>query len=205
MSKSKYADNVFINCPFDNKYKPILDAIIFTIFDCGYIARCALEIDDASQIRIEKIRYIISNSKFGIHDISRTEIDAKSKLPRFNMPLELGMFLSAKYFGTSRHKVKVCLVLDRQKFRYQKFISDIAGQDVQEHSNSTERVIAIIRNWLRSSSKRRTIPGGKEISRRYRLFKHDLPKLCKEIRIDEDELTFNDYTNIVSDWLVEAD
>jgi len=201
MPNLRYSENVFINCPFDKKYQKIFDAIIFAVFDCGYVARCALEINDASQIRIEKIKHIIANSKFGIHDISRTEPDEKSKLPRFNMPLELGMFLSAKQFGDKKQNIKVCLILDRKSFRYQRFISDIAGQDIQAHENRPEKAITTIRNWLRSSSKRKTIPGGREIYRRYRLFRKELPELCKEIRIDEDELTFNDYTNIVSDWL----
>jgi hypothetical protein len=40
----KYSSNVFINCPFDKEYKSILEALTFTISDCGYIPRCALEI-----------------------------------------------------------------------------------------------------------------------------------------------------------------
>lgn len=74
MARPRYADNVFVNCPFDTDYKPIFDAIVFAVFDCGYVARCALEIDDASQVRIDKIARIIAESKFSIHDISRTEL-----------------------------------------------------------------------------------------------------------------------------------
>lgn len=59
--KRDYAINVFINCPFDVEYLPIFRAIIFTVFDCGYIARCAREIDDSSEVRIDKIIKIISN------------------------------------------------------------------------------------------------------------------------------------------------
>lgn len=204
MPEQRYTENVFINCPFDQKYQTIFDAIVFAVFDCGYVARCALEIDNAADIRIEKIKHIIAGSKFGIHDISRTELNSKTKLPRFNMPLELGMFLSAKQFGDKKQKNKVCLILDRKEFRYHKFLSDIAGQDIRSHENSPEKVITIIRNWLRNSSKRKTIPGGKDVYRRYHLFRKDLPELCEEIRIEEDELTFNDYTNLVSDWLTES-
>ena len=42
---------------------------------------------------------IIKASRFGIHDVSRTESDKASALPRFNMPLELGFFLGARAFG----------------------------------------------------------------------------------------------------------
>ncbi len=49
-------------------------------------------------------------------------------LPRFNMPLELGIFLGAKRFGSQKQKQKNGLILDREKYRYQSFCSDIAGQ-----------------------------------------------------------------------------
>ena len=73
--------------------------MVFTVHDCGFIARCALEEEDASQVRIDKIYNIIAECRYGIHDISRTELDENSGLPRFNMPLELGIFLGAKKFG----------------------------------------------------------------------------------------------------------
>ena len=96
MESSHYNDNVFINCPFDSVYKPLFDAVVFAVLDCGFIPRCALEEDDASQVRIDKIYNIISDCRYGIHDISRIELDEPSGFPRFNMPLELGVFLGAR-------------------------------------------------------------------------------------------------------------
>jgi hypothetical protein len=99
--KPKYDDSVFVNCPFDSEYEPIFHAIVFSIHDCGYVARCALEADDSGDVRIEKILAIIDQCKLGIHDISRTELNEHS-LPRFNMPLELGLFLGASRFGQGK-------------------------------------------------------------------------------------------------------
>lgn len=203
MGQSNYSDNVFINCPFDEAYKPLFYSIVFTIFDCGFVARCALEMDDASQVRINKICDIISQCKYGIHDISRTKFDKKTKLPRFNMPLELGLFLGAKRFGDGKQDDKVCLILDSEPHRYQKFISNIAGQDIRAHNNQVKEVIKIVRNWLRTSSRRTTIPGGKAIFGRYKLFRRNLPSLCKKLRLEPEEMVFNDYTNIVYVWLKE--
>jgi hypothetical protein len=93
MSKNNYLNNVFINCPFDSDYLELRNALVFTIFDCGFIPRCALEEDDGGMVRFEKIKQIIKESKFGIHDLSRTELDIENYLPRFNMPLELGVFI----------------------------------------------------------------------------------------------------------------
>jgi len=123
MSKAPYSRSVFINCPFDEDYRQTFNAIIFTILNCGYVPRCAMEIEDAGETRISKICNIISECKFGIHDISRTELDQDSQLPRFNMPLELGMYFGAKRYGDKKQKQKTCLILDREQYRYQIFIT----------------------------------------------------------------------------------
>src|ERR1700686_3205317 len=145
-----YNVNVFINCPFDPAYKPLFNAIVFVTIYCGFRARCALEIDDGSQVRIDKIFAVIEECRFGIHDLSRTQLDKATGLPRFNMPLELGMFLGAKRFGDALQKRKLCLILDRDTYRYQKYISDIAGQDIRAHKSSEGNAISITRDWLRN-------------------------------------------------------
>ncbi len=198
---SKYNENVFINCPFDAAYKKLFNAIVFAVFDCGFVARCALEEDDGSQIRVLKIFDIISQCRLSIHDLSRVEADKSTKLPRFNMPLELGTFLGAKHFGSGGHKKKACLILDREKYRYQKFISDIAGQDIKAHKNDPRSIIGVVRDWLRTYSQV-SIPSGSIIwSRYHQLFENDLPQLCKELKLKPKELIFNDYVLLVSKWL----
>lgn len=201
MTDTNYSRNVFINCPFDGEYKQLFYAMIFTIFNCGYFPRCAMEIEDAGETRITKIFNIVSECKFGIHDISRTELDKEHGLPRFNMPLELGMYLGAKRYGDKKQKLKTCLVLDREQYRYQIYISDIAGQDIKSHNNDPLVLIPIIRNWLRNQSGRTTIIGGAEICTRYGVFAEDLPRLCEKLQLTIDELIFNDYRTIIEEWL----
>jgi hypothetical protein len=168
--------------------------------------RSALEIDDASQTRIDKIAALIEKCRWGIHDISRVELNEHG-LPRFNMPLELGLFLGAKRFGGAAQRRKSCLVLDADPFRYQKFISDIAGQDITPHGGDSIRIITAVRNWLSDSMPRRNpaIPGGIEIAKRFTRLQDDLPALCKELRIEVQEMTFADYTRIVSAWLLDSE
>lgn len=197
--KSNYAIDVFINCPFDRQYKPLYNAIIFSVFYCGFRARCTREVNDGGQVRIEKIFKIISECKYGLHDISRTSLDSKNNLPRFNMPFELGVFLGSKRFDAKRKKV--CLILDTKPHRYQKFLSDVAGQDIQDHGNKEKKLITIVRDWLSDASARTTVPGGAEIDRRYKCFLQDLPKICKKCKLRINELTFNDYARIVSEWI----
>ena len=90
---AKYTDHVFVNCPFDADYKPMFDAIVFAVTDLGLVARSAREEDDGGESRLVKIQRIIEECKYGVHDISAVELDSVNKLPRFNMPLELGLFL----------------------------------------------------------------------------------------------------------------
>jgi hypothetical protein len=89
--------NVFINCPFDPVFAPMFEAIVFCIHALGFQARCALERLDSSQVRIQKIIQLIRMSRYSIHDLSRTELDDIHGLPRFNMPLELGIDLGCKH------------------------------------------------------------------------------------------------------------
>jgi len=201
MARNDYAQRVFINCPFDSEYKPLFEAIVFAVLSCGFRPRCALEIDDSSEVRIDRIFKIIAECKYGIHDISRTQVTSASGLPRFNMPLELGMFLAAKRFGKGKQRRKVCLVLDTMPYQYQQFISDIAGQDIQVHNNSAREAITVVRNWLRNASRSTILPGGMEIYRRFQLFEQKLPALCVELKVQRNELTFNDSVSIISNWL----
>jgi len=196
-----YEDNVFINCPFDDEYKPIFDAVIFAVHDAGFIARCALEISDAAQNRFEKIVETISECKYGIHDISRTELDPINSLPRFNMPLELGIFLGCNKFGGTKNRMKMCMILDKEQYRYQKFISDIAGQDIFAHDNDPKKAIEKVRNWLRIASRRNNIPGGAKIYERYTRFEKDLPDICRVLNVRIEELTFVDFTYVITEWL----
>ena len=197
-----YERSVFVNCPFDEKYRHLFEAVVFAVHDCGYIARCSLEVDDASEVRIEKITKIISDCRFGLHDISRTETDSATGLPRFNMPFELGLFFGAKRFGRAEQKSKICLILDVEQYRYQKFLSDIAGQDIAAHDGDIGNAIRCVRDWLSDAMpKSIRIPGGKAMATRYGVFRDELPATCERIHLSIDELTFNDYLAQVEDWL----
>jgi len=178
----------------------LFHSIVFTVIHCGFRARCAQEIDDSGQVRIDKILKIVEDCQYGIHDLSRTELDRSSRLPRFNMPLELGLFLGAKRFGASLQRRKTCLILDRQPHRYQKFISDIAGQDIRSHQRKDKQAVKMTRDRL-STSSGRTIPGDDYIYRQYAKINSELPALCRSLRLRKSELTFNDFANIVTNWV----
>ncbi len=159
---ANYDRNVFINCPFDDQYQPLFYAIVFAVNDMGFRSRCAKDESNAGKGRIEKIQDLIAQCKYSIHDISRVDLDPINNLPRFNMPLELGLDLGCKQYGRPYHQEKVILVMDTEQYRYQKYISDLAGRDPVAHHNDDEQVINEVRNWLRREldPKRVKTPGG---------------------------------------------
>lgn len=132
--------------------------------------------NDAAEARIKTIPRTIGECMIGIHDISRTELDAVNQLPRFDMPLELGIHLGARYYGSRKHRGKACLVVDRERYRYQNFTSDIAGQDVSTHDDDAEQCIGVVRDVLndhngsapypRATCSLRSTPGSKQFFRR---------------------------------------
>jgi hypothetical protein len=200
---ANYAKNVFINCPFDDTYEPIFNAIVFAVNDMGFRPKSAKDESNAGNVRFNKIQDLISTCKYSIHDISRTELDVATGLPRFNMPLELGLDLGCKRYGQSYHQEKVILILDVNRFRYRDFISDIAGQDIEEHRSEDQEAINAVRNWLRLELDPNLVitPGGAAIYRRYINFQATLPAICAKLAWDIDDLPFSDFSWAVADWI----
>ncbi len=200
-----YEHNVFINCPFDDAYGPLRDALVFAIMFCRLRPRCALEASNAGTTRIDKIVAIIRECRWGIHDISRTEPNAAG-LPRFNMPFEPGLFLGAHRFGGRAQKAKSCLVLDRDPFRFQSFLSDIGGQDIASHGDEPDRAIAAVRNWLAAELREQAprLASGATSAARFAAFKSDLPRICQGMGLEPSALTFTDTCETVSEWLIQS-
>lgn len=205
MARARYEDCVFLNVPFDRRYEPFLRALVFTVHDCGFVARCAREVDNSGQVRVEKIFELIAQSQLGIHDISRTSLDAKHRLPRFNMPLELGVFLGAARFGAGQQRKKLCLVLDREPYRYQKYCSDISGQDIRAHHGRVNDLVKSVRDWLSSHliGHNIQVPGHGTVFARYTAFKRQLPAQCAALQLQAGELLFNEYRTLVVGWLLD--
>lgn len=191
----------FINCPFDAEYLPLFHAMIFTLIYCRFRPRCALELDNGADVRISKIKKIISECRFGVHDISRTELDATTKLPRFNMPLELGLFLGAQHYGGPGQDDKYCLILDRTPHRFQKFMSDIAGQDIRAHDDTTTGLIRQLRNWLKTCQSGTSMPGEIHIETHYNKFRRSFPAIADDMGLNHERIEFGDFVDIVRIWI----
>jgi hypothetical protein len=143
-----FAKNVFLNCPFDEDYLPLLRPALYTILHLGLTPKIALANPDSGQPRIERIIAIIQDSKFAIHDISRLQATKVGEYFRLNMPLELGIDIGCRRFKSGKWRQKRCLILETKKYRYQAAISDISNSDIASHANRPINVVREIRNWL---------------------------------------------------------
>ncbi len=169
----EYDKNVFINCPFDSDYWPLLKAMVFSLLYVDLIPRLALEDTDSSKVRLNKIFSIIEQCRYGIHDLSRITPTKTSEFFRLNMPFELGADFGCRRFNFS-YSNKSFLVLAKEKYKYMQAISDLNGIDIKHHQNKAEVIVDRLREWIVETVKLKNVDGSLTIWRQYLLFQTKL-------------------------------
>lgn len=180
----------------------MLRALLFTVVDCGFEPRIASESSDSGEIRIEKIKNLIRESRYSIHDISRMEALKKGEIPRFNMPFELGLDLGCRDFGSGRLSEKKCLILEKEQHRYRKSLSDISGNDIKSHNSTPETLIRRVRDWIVETTSSKA-PSGTRIWHRFNVFYTDfIAALRKSDYAEKDieEMPVVEFIGFVKDW-----
>jgi hypothetical protein len=165
-----------------------------------------LDSTDGAEIRISKIADMIAHCDWGIHDLSRVELSS-GKLPRFRMPLELGLHLGARLIGTGQHRRKRALILETKSHRYDEMLSDISGQVIEAHGKNVNEAIAIVRNWLSDhrSAQQPPLPGARALQKDYGRFKREVVAILKRRRLDPlRKITHSDYLFAVRDWIANS-
>ena len=194
--------NIFINCPFDEEYEPILKAMIFCIVYLEYKPLLS-ETRNSAESRISGILDLVENAKYSIHDLSRMESTRKNELARFNMPFELGIDIGCKRFGNQSQKEKNILILDKIKYRYQNAISYISGSDISIHNEEPEKAIQQVRNWIRKIHGHQ-IASANKIWRLYNEFKGDFFVLTQNDELspaDIREMPWGEYCYYIQEWI----
>lgn len=142
---SARARSVFINCPFDEEYAPLFDAVVCATVCCGFIPRSALESGTVSETRVARIVRALVGSKYSIHDLSRCTGEGSENTARFNMPLELGMAMARRFLDpSSEHD---WLVLVPEGHAYGQYVSDLSAYDPVAHDGSVPGVVASVMRW----------------------------------------------------------
>lgn len=148
MEADGFKKNVFVNCPFDDDYRQLLIAIIFTVMYLGYKPRLSLERADSGETRINKILGLITESKFGIHDLSRIVSTKENEHYRMNMPFELGIDYGCQKLKGGIWSQKKILILEKERYRFQKAISDLSGSDIKNHNDEAVKAVYAVRDWF---------------------------------------------------------
>ncbi len=148
MAPPPYERSVFINCPFDDDFEPLFQAIVLTVAARGFTPRSARETEGQADPRIVRIARGLNESKYSIHDLSRFQGEGAENLARFNMPLELGIALGIRYVKEGTPATHNWVALVPENFVHHKFVSDLAGYDVSDHDQKPATVIKRVAAWL---------------------------------------------------------
>ncbi len=127
------ANWVFLNIPYDAEFEQLLVAYVAGTCALGLLPRAALELP-TNRNRLQRILELMSQCAISIHDLSRVDLDKKESLPRFNMPFELGL-------AVGRSVDSNWFVVEAERYRLQKTLSDLNGWEVLVHENSPEGVL----------------------------------------------------------------
>lgn len=188
---------VFINCPFDKEYKPLLKGMLFILVYLDYKPLISTTKSSAN-IRVNEIKKLIRRASFGIHDLSRNET------PRFNMPFELGLDIGCATYGTPKQRKKKILILDTTKYYFQKVLSDIGGQDIANHNNDPRELIFTIRTWLVNNNSTKKYPPADYIWTAFSQFEFDMNRELTELdysKRDIEEMPEAEYLEFCNRWI----
>ena len=143
-----FGRSVFVNCPFDDEFAPVLQSVAFCVVYLGFFPRLAPENADNAAARLDRIAELIRGSKYGIHDLSRCKSTMADEYSRMNMPFELGLDHACRRFGNAPLTDKRILILEHTRYDYQRALSDISGWDIQAHGGDHEKAVRHVRSWL---------------------------------------------------------
>ncbi len=164
-----FETNVFINCPFDEEFKKLLNPLLFCVIYLRFEPSIS-QTDSSAEPRITQIKRRIKNARLSIHDLSRCTPAGSESLPRHNMPFELGIDIGCLTYGSGKLKQKKLLVLDSEPYRYQQYLSDIGGQDIKAHKNEPTEYIRVVRDWLSNLVRTNKFPKAAQIWDLYNKF-----------------------------------
>ena len=141
-------NSVFLNVPYDEEFIGLYVAYIVGLCQLNLVPHLASEIPGGDR-RLNKIFKLIQSCRYSIHDLSRVEVNVTTAaVPRFNMPLELGMTITWQTLHPSRHS---WFVLESEPYRLQRSASDLNGTDPNIHNGKAEGVLRELCNIFRRS------------------------------------------------------
>lgn len=203
-----FESNVFINCPFDEDYRPLMRPLLFAVIWLGYTPRLASERSDSGENRVDKICDLIYESKYSIHDLSRLKSDAPGEFYRLNMPFELGLDYGARRYGSDTMVEKRCLILETAPYDYKIALSDLSGVDIKNHHDRPEEIIRAVRDWFYETVGRTEIESPTKIWNGFLDFQTHLFESRLEEDLSEEDVTkdiermpVSEFNDSIAQWI----
>jgi len=163
VAKQKRRDEVFLNVPYDKRFDKLFLAYIAGISPFGMVPRATLEIPDSSR-RLEKILKLARSCEFSVHDLSWVQLDgAKPRVPRFNMPFELGLCVADA--NRRERQEQNWFVFEAVAHRIDKSLSDLSGTDPRIHRSTVRGVLSGLCNIFRRPERQASVPQMMQIYR----------------------------------------
>ena len=204
LREDPFSRSVFVNCPFDSEYLPLLRPLLFTIVYVGFVPRIGSERSDSGENRVDKICALIAACRYSIHDLSRLRAAEIGEFSRMNMPFELGIEYGCRVFGSDALRTKQCLVLEKEQHEFQKAISDLSGIDIKRHRNEPPEVVRAVRNWFVETVGLRGVHSATRIWYRFADFASDFyDKRVADGYADEDleMMPVPEYIDFIRHWV----
>lgn len=167
--------SVFLNVPFDRRYSPLFVAQISGLTALGLIPRCVLEIPSGGRNRLQRIYGLLSGCGASIHDLSRVSVSSAARVPRFNMPFELGIA-----YGLAQTTAHRFFVFEQEPYRLQVSLSDLNGHDPLIHGGTQKGVLRALLDGF--SDSRASTPSLQHLAERTR----NLVRLEKKFERDHE-------------------
>jgi hypothetical protein len=147
--------SAFLNIPYDKQFEKLYLAYIAGLTAFGLVPRATLEIPGGIR-RLDRIFELIQTCGYSFHDLSRVQRDrVRPKVPRFNMPFELG--LAVAWSKSAGQNDQVWFVLEAVDRRILKSLSDLNGTDVYIHGSQVRGVLRALSNALVRHSNQPTL------------------------------------------------
>lgn len=153
-SANPEANRAFLNVPFDMQFEPLFLAFIAGLSGFGLLPQSVLQIP-GSHRRLDRLTNLISSCQYSFHDLSRVELDRKHpRVPRFNMPFELGLAVGWEKHGGQPHQ---WYAFEAKPHRALKSLSDLNGTEFYIHDARPVGVFRCLTNALARSEHHPTV------------------------------------------------
>lgn len=149
--------SVFLNVPFDAGYERNFVALIAALISLGQTPHCVLELPELGSGRLKRLFKHLEKCRISIHDLSRTGLPV-----RFNMPFELGLACALAEY----HKPHSYLVMEKERYRLDRTLSDLKGQDPLIHHDNPKRIVSVVISAL---SRKTQAPDPNEVYKNFKV------------------------------------